>query len=154
MFELDKFIPVVKKITNDIENFSFNTAISAFMIALNELSQQQCRSKNIIEPFIILLAPFAPHISEEIWYKLGNTESIHKSKWPTFDTSYLVENSKKYPISINGKVRTTLEFALELDQKEIENLVFQNKIVKKWLAGKKVRKFIFVPNKIINIVLG
>ena len=144
----------IKKITNDIENFSFNTAISAFMIALNELSQQQCRSKNIIEPFIILLAPFAPHISEEIWYKLGNTESIHKSKWPTFDTSYLVENSKKYPISINGKVRTTLEFALELDQKEIENLVFQNKIVKKWLEGKKVRKFIFVPNKIINIVLG
>jgi leucyl-tRNA synthetase len=143
----------IKKITEDLEKLSFNTSISAFMICVNELSTQNCKSKSIINDFLQLLAPYAPHIAEELWHKNGNNESIFISKWPMFNSSYLVESTKLYPVSINGKVRTQLEFSLDLTIPAIEKEVMANEIVVKWLEGKTPKKVIIVPGKIINIVM-
>lgn len=143
----------IKKITEDLEKLSFNTSISAFMICVNELVSQNCKSKAVINDFLQLLAPYAPHIAEELWNKNGNTESIFLSKWPTFNAGYLVESTKLYPISINGKVRTQLEFALDMTIPAIEKEVMANEIVIKWLEGKPPKKVIIVPGKIVNIVM-
>ena len=141
------------KVSDDIERLSFNTAVSAFMIAVNELSDQKCHSRSVLEPLLIILAPFAPFITEELWQKLGHDESIHKAQWPKGDESLLVENSFKYPVSINGKVRTTAEYPLDMSKDDLEKSVLALDVVMKWTEGKTPKKVIIVPGRIINIVI-
>ena len=142
----------IKKVTDDIESFSFNTCISSFMICVNELQSLGCRSRKILEKLIILLSPFAPHISEEIWQNLGNSNSISEVNYPKFDQKYLVENEKNYPISFNGKFKFNINLSLNLSNKEIKEIVLNNNKTLNFLKSKKVKKVIIVPNKIINIV--
>jgi leucyl-tRNA synthetase len=141
----------IKKVTADIETFSFNTAVSAFMICVNEL--QGCNKRRILEPFVILLSPFAPHITEELWEILGHNESITGAVYPVADEQYLVENSFTYPVSFNGKTRFTLKFPVDMDVKAIEQTVLSSEAAQKWIEGKTPKKVIIVPKKIINIVI-
>ena len=142
----------IKKVEEDIENFSFNTSVSNFMIAINELTAQQCSSKTILEPLLILVSPYAPHIAEELWSHLGYNESIATAPFPKFEASYLVENSKNYPISFNGKMRFTLELPLDLSKEEIETAVMSHERTQAQLEGRTPKKVIIVPGKIVNIV--
>ena len=142
----------IKKITEDIENFSFNTCISAFMICVNELSAQKCNQRAILEPLTILLSPFAPHIAEELWSLLGHKGSISLVDFPVFDEKFLVESTKNYPISFNGKMRFTRELSLDLSPKEIEDIILQDEQTLEQLQGRTPKKVIVVPGKIINIV--
>ncbi|MFC4723155.1 leucine--tRNA ligase [Geojedonia litorea] len=142
----------IKKVEEDIENFSFNTSVSTFMIAVNELTAQQCSSRAILEPLVILVSPYAPHIAEELWQQLGNNESIATAPFPKFEASYLVESSKNYPISFNGKMRFTLELPLDLSKDEIETVVMAHEKTKAQLDGRTPKKVIIVPGKIVNIV--
>lgn len=144
---------VVKKITDDIENFSFNTAVSAFMISVNELSELKCNKREILSKLLITLSPFAPHICEELWQLIGNQTSIINAKFPDFDEKHLVENTKNYPISFNGKVRFTIELDTNMSKEEIEKAVFANEKTQKWTENKIPKKVIVVPNKIVNIVM-
>ena len=143
----------IKKIESDTENFSYNTAVSAFMVCVNELSDLKCQKKSILEKLLILLMPYAPHISEELWHQLGHTTSILDAAYPVFDASYLVESSKSYPISINGKLRTNIEISLAAEQPEVEQIVLNNEIVQKWLEGNAPKKIIFVKGKMVNVVV-
>jgi leucyl-tRNA synthetase len=143
----------IKKIEEDTEKFSFNTAVSAFMICVNDLFDVKCHKKEVLEKILILLVPYAPHIAEELWHQLGNEGTILDAQYPAFDPALLVESSKEYPVSINGKVRTNLSLALDLDQKQVEEMVLQNDIVQKWLEGKSPKKIIYVKNKMINVVV-
>ncbi len=143
----------IKKIEEDTEKFSFNTAVSAFMICVNDLFDIKCHKKEVLEKILIILVPYAPHIAEELWQQLGNEGTILDAAYPSFDPALLVESSKEYPVSINGKVRTNLSLALDLDQKQVEEMVLQNDTVKKWLEGKLPKKIIYVKNKMINIVV-
>ena len=142
----------IKKVTEDIENFSFNTSVSTFMIAVNELTAQGCTSKTILEPLLVLIAPYAPHIAEELWEQLGHKESITTAEFPEFDASHLVESVKAYPISFNGKMRFTLELSLDLSKEEIEAAVMGNEKTLAQLEGRVPKKVIVVPGKIVNIV--
>jgi len=142
----------IKKVEEDIENFSFNTSVSTFMIAVNELTAQKCTSKDILEPLLILLSPYAPHIAEELWNQLGHKQSISTVPFPKFDASYLVESTKNYPISFNGKMRFTLELSLDLSQQEIEAAVMAHEKTQEQLQGRTPKKVIIVPGKIVNIV--
>ena len=142
----------IKKVTEDIENFSFNTSVSTFMIAVNELSAQGCVSKTILEPLLVLIAPYAPHIAEELWAQLGHKESITTVGFPEFDASHLIESSKAYPISFNGKMRFTIELSLELSKDEIEAAVMSDEKTLAQLEGRVPKKVIVVPGKIVNIV--
>ena len=151
--ELKTLHRTIKKIYDDIEKFSFNTAVSNFMIAVNELHNLQCYKKAILEPLIQLLAPFAPHITEELWQKLGNPESIFFSCFPSYQEQYIKVHEKEYPISINGKVRTFLLLSLDLNEQEIKPIVLENEIIKKWVEGQTIKKIIFIKNKMINIVI-
>lgn len=151
--ELKILHKTIKKVTEDIESMSFNTSVSAFMVCVNELGSLKCNKKAILEPLLVLLAPFAPHITEELWEAIGNSESIHIAEWPKFNNSYLVENSFNYPISINGKTRTQLEFPIDADIKEIEASVLSNEIVLKWTNGQAPKKVIVVKNRIVNVVI-
>ena len=143
----------IKKITSDIDSYSFNTAVSSFMICLGELQDEKCSNREILENFLRILAPFAPHISEELWSKLGHEDSILDTTWPSWDESVLVESTKVYPISINGKTRTQLELPLDMDKAEIEKIVMANDVVQKWLDGKEPKKVIVVPGRIVNVVM-
>lgn len=143
----------IKKIEEDTERFSFNTAVSAFMICVNELSDLKCNKRAILEPLCILMTPYAPHIAEELWYALGNAGSVLDAAFPVFEPKYLVESSKEYPVSINGKVRTSLSFALDADQATVEAGVLANEVVQKWLEGKPPKKIIYVKGKMINVVI-
>jgi leucyl-tRNA synthetase len=143
----------IKKIEEDTEKFSFNTAVSAFMICVNDLFDVKCHKKEVLEKILILLVPYAPHIAEELWSQLGNEGTILDAAYPTFNPALLVESSKEYPISINGKVRANLSLALDLDQKQVEEMVLQNETVQKWLEGKAPKKIIYVKNKMINVVI-
>jgi leucyl-tRNA synthetase len=144
----------IKKIESDIENFAFNTSISAFMITTNDLGAINCSKKSVLQNLVITLAPFAPHIAEHLWQQtLGNTSSVLDAVFPKFEASYLVENTFTYPIAINGKARTEMEFALDQLQSDIEPIVLQNEIVQKWMEEKAVKKFIFVKGKMINVVV-
>jgi leucyl-tRNA synthetase len=151
--ELKILHKTIKKVTEDIESMSFNTSVSAFMVCVNELGTLKCNKKAILEPLLILLAPFAPHITEELWEAIGINESIHKAEWPKFNNEYLIENSFNYPISINGKTRTQLEFPIDADVKEIEKAVLTNEIVLKWTNGQPPKKVIVVKNRIVNVVI-
>lgn len=142
----------IKKVAEDIENFSFNTSVSTFMIAVNELTAQKCTSREILEPLLILISPYAPHIAEELWSVLGNTESISTATFPVHEEKYLVESSKNYPISFNGKMRFTLELPLDLSKEEIEAAVLAHEKTKEQLQGRAPKKVIVVPGKIVNIV--
>jgi leucyl-tRNA synthetase len=142
----------IKKVEEDIENFSFNTSVSTFMIAGNELAAQKCTSRAILEPLAILIAPYAPHIAEELWEKLGNSESISEAPFPIFDASHLVESAKNYPISFNGKMKFTLELPLDYTKDQIEEVVMAHEKTKMYLDGRTPKKVIIVPGKIVNIV--
>jgi leucyl-tRNA synthetase len=142
----------IKKVKEDIENFSFNTSVSSFMIAVNELSAEKCNSKEILEPLAILISPYAPHIAEELWNKLGHSESISTAAFPKFEEKYLVESSKEYPISFNGKMRFTMELPLDLNKDQIESAVMAHEKTIQYLEGRTPKKVIIVPGKIVNIV--
>ena len=142
----------IKKVEEDIENFSFNTSVSTFMIAVNELSAQKCTSRSILEQLIILVSPYAPHIAEELWNKLGHSESISTAPFPKFDASHLVESSKEYPVSFNGKMRFKLELPMDFSKDQIEEAVMSHEKTIEQLAGRAPKKVIIVPGKIINIV--
>jgi leucyl-tRNA synthetase len=142
----------IKKVEEDIENFSFNTSVSTFMIACNELTAQKCTSKEILEPLLILLSPYAPHIAEELWNQLGHKESISTAAFPKFEASYLVESSKEYPISFNGKMKFTMELSLDLSKDDIEKAVMAHEKTIAQLQGRVPKKVIIVPGKIVNIV--
>ena len=151
--ELKVLHKTIKKITFDIEHFSFNTSVSAFMICQNELSQLKCNKRAVLEPLVILLAPFAPHIAEELWHRLGNESTVCDAEFPVCNEDYLVETTVKYPISFNGKVRFTLDLPAGLDKEEIQRLALANELTQKHLDGKTPKKIIVVPGKIVNIVL-
>jgi leucyl-tRNA synthetase len=142
----------IKKVQEDIENFSFNTSVSTFMIAANELTAQKCTSKEILEPLLVLISPYAPHIAEELWSQLGNTGSVSTAPFPEFNASHLVESSKNYPISFNGKMRFTMELPLDLSKDAIEKAVLEHEKTQEQLAGRTPKKVIVVPGKIVNIV--
>lgn len=151
--ELKVLHRTIKKIEEDTERFSFNTAVSAFMICVNELSDLKCTKKEILEPLLVLLTPYAPHICAELWHLLGNQGSVLDARYPVLEEKYLVESSKEYPISVNGKLRTTLQLPLDMEQSAVEAIVLSNDVVQKWLEGKAPKKIIFVKGKMINIVI-
>lgn len=142
----------IKKVDEDIANFSFNTSVSSFMIAVNELGATKCNSRKILEPLAVLISPYAPHIAEELWEKLGHQTSISKAEFPLFEAKYLVESSKNYPISFNGKMRFTMELSLSLSKEEIEAQVLADERTLKQLDGRSPKKVIVVPGKIVNVV--
>ena len=142
----------IRKVEEDIENFSFNTSVSTLMICVNELSAQKCSSKSILEPLAILISPYAPHIAEELWSGLGHTESIATAEFPIFNQAHLVESTKTYPISFNGKMRFTLDLPIDLSKEEIEKIVMDHEKTKTQLDGRTPKKIIIVPGKIVNIV--
>ena len=151
--ELKVLHKTIKKIEDDTERFSFNTGVSTFMIAVNELTDLKCNKREILEPLVVLLAPYAPHVSEELWRGLGNGDSILNAAFPVFQSKYVQETSKEYPISINGKMRTTLNISLSASQDEVEKMVLDNDVVKKWTEGKPPKKVIYVKNKMVNVVV-
>ncbi len=150
--ELKSIHKLIKKTTEDIPAFSYNTTVSAFMICTNELSSLKCNKRAILEQFVVLLAPFAPHICEELWEALGHNTTICDAEWPIFNEDYLKEDTIKYTISFNGKARFNLEFAADADKADIEAGVLANEMTKKYLEDKPVKKVIVVPKKIVNIV--
>ncbi|MCF8293033.1 MAG: leucine--tRNA ligase [Chitinophagaceae bacterium] len=151
--ELKVLHQTIKKIEYDTENFAFNTAVSQFMICVNELARLSCNKKEILEPLLVLLTPFAPHISEELWQSLGHTNTILDAAYPILNESYLVENSFTYPVAINGKTRTEVEFALDADTSYIQETVLKDATVLKWMEDKPLKKFIYVKGKMINVVV-
>lgn len=151
--ELKSLHKLIKKVTHDIDNFSFNTSVSAFMICVNELTSLKCNKKAILKELIILMAPFAPHIAEELWHNIGNTTTVCDAQWPVCNEEYLKEDAFKYGVAFNGKVRFELEFAADITAKEVEETVLKHELAQKWLEGKTPKKVIFVPKKMINVVL-
>lgn len=151
--ELKVLHKTILKIQEDTERFSFNTAVSTFMICVNELADLKCNKKAVLEQVLILLTPYAPHISEELWHQLGNNGSILDATFPAFDASYVQESAKDYPVSINGRVRTSINLPLDMEAPEAQEQVLANALVQKWLEDKPVKKFIFVKGKMINVVI-
>ena len=144
---------LIKKVTEDIEHFSYNTSISAFMIAVGELAQQKCRSKQVLKQLVVLIAPFAPHIAEDLWHALGNTTTVCDAQWPVFNPQYLVESEVQLTVSFNGKARFQKKFAADATNDEIQAAVLADEQSKKYLDGKTVVKVIVVPKKIVNVVI-
>jgi leucyl-tRNA synthetase len=162
--ELKVLHNAIRKIEQDTERFSFNTGVSGFMIATNELTDLKCHKRKILEPLLILLAPYAPHIAEELYHQLNYSEasplrgglegaSILDASFPVFEEKYVKETSKAYPVAINGKTRAELTLALDATQQQVEELVLQDATVQKWLEGKQPKKIIYVKNKMINVVI-
>ena len=151
--ELKTLHKLIKKLSYDIENFSFNTSVSAFMICVNELTSLKCRKRSILSKFIICLAPFAPHISEELWHVSGNTTTVCDANWPELNEDYLAEDTFTYSISFNGKSRFVLEFPADATNAEIEEVVLKHENSQKWIEGKTPKKVIVVPKKIVNVVI-
>lgn len=143
----------IKKVTEDLDRYSFNTAVSNFMIATNELTDQKCNNREVLRQMVILMSPYAPHICEELWNKLGETQSVTKATWPTFDPAHLVEAEYAYPVSFNGKMRFKLELPTHLSKEDVEKEVLAAEQSQKWLEGKNPKKVIVVPGKIVNIVV-
>jgi leucyl-tRNA synthetase len=151
--ELKALHRALKKIEEDTERFSLNTAVSAFMVLVNELTDLNSHKKEILEPLLISLAPYAPHVAEELWHQLGHAKTILDAQYPQVEVKYLVETVKEYPISINGKLRTQINIHLDAAQPEVESIVLQNDVVKKWLEGKPPKKIIYVKGKMVNVVV-
>jgi leucyl-tRNA synthetase len=150
--ELKALHKLIYKVGNDVEQFSFNTSISAFMIALNELQDLKCNKREILEQFVILLSPFAPHITEELWSLLGHTTSVSTASFPEYVEAYTVENTFEYPVSFNGKMRFKIELSKSLAPAEIEKIIRENENTAKYVGDNGIKKVIVVPNKIINVV--
>ena len=151
--ELKVLHKTIKKIADDTERFSFNTAVSTFMIAVNELSDLQCHSAAILEPFLILLTPYAPHVSEELWGVLGHTDSILDASFPIFEAQYVAESAKEYPVSVNGKVRANILISLDATEEQVQEMVLQHPMIIKWMEDKPMKKFIFVKGRMVNVVV-
>jgi len=151
--ELKALHTAIKKITTDTENFSFNTCVSHFMICCNELTDLKCNKRSVLEPLLVLLSPFAPHIAEELWHKAGHTDSVSVQTWPAFDESFLLEDNFNYPVSFNGKMRFQIELPATMDSKTVESTVMADERTIKWLEGNTPKKVIVVPKKIVNIVV-
>ena len=152
--ELKSLHKLIKKVTADIEAFSYNTSVAAFMICVNELTALKCNKRAILEPLVILIAPFAPHIAEELWEALGHTTTVCDAQWPVWNEDYLREDTVNYAVSFNGKVRFNLQFAADATNDEIERTVLASESAQKYIDGKTIKKVIIVPKKIVNIVLG
>ena len=152
--ELKSLHKLIKKVSGDIENFSYNTSVSAFMICVNELTALKCRNRQILEPIVVLLAPFTPHLSEELWHALGRDTSVCDAEWPEYEEEYLKEDNVTYAVSFNGKTRFNLDFPVGTPREEIEKAVLAHPNSAKWIEGRTPRKVIVVPDKLINIVLG
>ena len=144
---------LIKKVSGDIETFSYNTSVAAFMICVNELTTMKCRSREIYEPLVVLLAPFAPHIAEELWHVLGHDTTVCDAQWPTWNEDYLKESTVKYGVSFNGKSRYTIEVPADADEEQVKQLALTDAGAERWLDGKQPRKIIFVKNKLVNIVV-
>ena len=151
--ELKILHKTIQKVEDDILRFSFNTAVSAFMICVNELTDLKCNKRQVLEPLLLILAPFAPHITEELWEKCGHQESIVLAGFPAFDAKFLKEDTFEYPVSVNGKLRVKISLPAEMLQQDIEKEVLQSALVLKYLEGKTPKRIIVVPKKIINIVV-
>ena len=145
---------LIKKVTYDIEHFSYNTSISAFMICVNELGGLKCNKRDVLEKLVVTIAPFAPFMAEELWHQLGHDSTVCDAQWPKYDDKYLAENTANYAISFNGKVRFNLELPVDMSKEEVEKVALSHENSAKWLEGKTIRKVIVVPKKIVNIVLG
>ncbi|HNS43191.1 MAG TPA: class I tRNA ligase family protein, partial [Taishania sp.] len=144
----------IKKVSEDLERFSFNTVVSNFMICVNELTEQKCNNKAILEQLVVLVSPYAPHIAEELWEKMGNgTTSVTQAQFPTFNEEFLVESTIEYPVSFNGKMRFKAALSATLSPKEVEEIVINSPEAAKYLEGKTPKKVIVVPGKIVNVVL-
>ena len=152
--ELKSLHKLIKKVSGDIESFSYNTSVAAFMICVNELTALKCNKRAVLEPLVILIAPFAPHIAEELWEALGHTTTVCDAQWPVWNEDYLREDTVNYAVSFNGKVRFNLQFAADATNDEIERTVLASESAQKYIDGKTIRKVIIVPKKIVNIVLG
>lgn len=151
--ELKSLHKLIKKVSADIEAFSFNTSVSAFMICVNDLTAARCSKRAVLQEFLVILAPFAPFVAEELWRALGNTTTIFDAEWPAFKEEYLAEDSFRYGVAFNGKVRFDIEFPADAVQAEVEETVLKHELAQKWLEGKTPKKIIFVPKKMINVVL-
>src|SRR5690606_17756775 len=151
--ELKVLHRAIKKAQEDLDNFSFNTSVSSFMICVNELTALKCNKKDILEPLAIIISPYAPHICEELWSLMGNDRSIVFASFPQFKEEFLVEEAHEYPISVNGKIRVKMSLPLNLSREEIESRALENEVVQKWLEGNTPKKVIVVPQKIVNIVV-
>ena len=151
--ELKVLHKTIKKIKEDIERYSFNTSISTFMICVNELTDLKCSKKEILEPLVILISPFAPHIAEELWEKLGHKESISYAKFPEYDEQYIADDTFAYPVSFNGKTRFNIELPLSLTKEEVEKQVISSDEARKFLQDKQPKKVIVVPGRIVNVVV-
>ena len=144
---------LIKKVTGDIETFSYNTSVAAFMICVNELTAMKCRAREVYEPLVVLLAPFAPHIAEELWHVLGHDTTVCDAQWPAWNEEYLKESMVKYAVSFNGKSRYTIEVPADADEEEVKRLALADAGAERWLDGKEPRKIIFVKGKLVNIVV-
>lgn len=144
----------IKKVTDDVERFSFNTCVSAFMVATNELNRLNCHKRAILEPLLVLMAPFAVHVSEELWEQLGHEDSVHKATWPILDEQWLVEDTITYPIAINGKTRATVDFPADITKEDLEKAAPTLPEIQRYLEGVTIRKVIIVPGRMVNIVVG
>ena len=151
--ELKALHKIIKKVQEDIERFSFNTSVSSFMIAVNELTDLKCNKRSILQELVIVLSPYAPHITEELWSLLGNKESLSFAAYPEFNPAYMVEDEFSYPVSVNGKTRLNLNLSLTLEAAAIEELVLADEQVQKYLDGKTPKKVIVVKGRIVNIVI-
>ncbi len=159
--ELKVLHKTIKKIEEDTERFSYNTAVSTFMICVNELTDLKCHKKEILQPLLILITPYAPHIAEELYQRLNSLSfgegqgevSILNASFPKLEPKYLVESEKEYPVSINAKMRTTINISLDASAEDVEKIVLQNKVVQKWMEGKPLKKLIYVKNKMINVLV-
>lgn len=151
--ELKAIHKLIKKVSHDIEAFSFNTSVAAFMICLKELQEAKSANRNVMELFTRVLAPFAPFIAEEFWHRLGHTDSVADAEWPQWDEKYLVDNTVRYPVSFNGKMRFTIDVPAGTSKEDVEKIALSDAAAEKWLAGKTPRKVIVVPGKIVNVVI-
>jgi len=151
--ELKVLHRTIKKIEDDTERYSFNTAVSAFMICVNELSDLKCHKREILEALLIMLVPYAPHIAEELYQQINGSGSILDASFPVFEEKYIIESSKEYPVSINGKVRTNITIALDASPEQVQEIALSNELIQKWMEGKPLKKFIFVKGKMINVVV-
>ena len=151
--ELKVLHKTIKKIEEDTDRHSFNTAVSSFMICVNELYDLGCHKKSVLSDLLVLMAPYAPHFCEELWQVLGNEGLVIDAAFPIFDAKYVLETAKDYPVSINGKMRTNIEIDLSCTEQEVSDIVMANAVVQKWMEGKPVKKLIFVKGKMINVVI-
>ena len=152
--ELKALHQTIKKVREDIERLAFNTCVSQFMIYLNFLTKRNACKRALIEPFLILLSPFAPHVAEELWERLGHKETIQFEPYPQYDPQYLVEDTFEYPVAVNGKVRAKIVLPLNLNEEEIQKRVLEVERIQKYIAGKKIKRIIHVPKRMINLVVG